>query len=125
SFIDYHNNGEDFSNNKVTSIPKWIVVNTISTEFSKRLALNISHNFTSAIPLNDANTFYASKYHLIQAKVAWTQPLQNKHRIQLFLGADNILNEKYSLGNDINAMGNRFYNASSPRNFYAGLKYIL
>src|SRR5690606_31097823 len=91
SFIDYHNNGEDFSNNKVTSIPKWIVVNTISTEFSKRLALNISHNFTSEIPLNDANTFYASKYHLIQAKVAWTQPLQNKHRIQLFLGADNIL----------------------------------
>lgn len=125
TFSDYNFDDQDFSQNKVTSIPKWILVNTISAEFIKRFELNITHNFTSEIPLNDANSFYASKYHLIQAKVSWFSTIMKNHQIQLFLGVDNLLNQKYSLGNDINAMGNRFYNASSPRNFYTGLKFML
>jgi iron complex outermembrane receptor protein len=40
----------------------------------------------------------------------------------LFVGADNLLNEKYSLGNDINAFGGRYFNAAATRNFYAGIK---
>ncbi|MGH2623875.1 MAG: TonB-dependent receptor domain-containing protein, partial [Sphingobacterium sp.] len=120
TFIDYNLGDADFSKNKVTSIPKWIIVSTVSTEFIKRFELNITHNFTSEIPLNDANSFYANKYHLIQAKASWFHPVGKKHQIQLFLGVDNLLNQKYSLGNDINAMGNRFYNASLPRNFYTG-----
>jgi iron complex outermembrane receptor protein len=34
---------------------------------------------------------------------------------------DNILNEVYSLGNDINAAGNRFYNPAPRRNVFAGV----
>ncbi|MNL84296.1 hypothetical protein D3C87_2122250 [compost metagenome] len=41
--------------------------------------------------------------------------------IEVFAGADNILNEKYSLGNDLNAFGARYFNAAAKRNFYAGL----
>lgn len=39
-----------------------------------------------------------------------------------FGGIDNILNQKYSLGNDLNAMGGRYYNAAPTRNFYIGVK---
>jgi iron complex outermembrane receptor protein len=38
-----------------------------------------------------------------------------------FIGMDNILDQRYSLGNDLNAFGGRFYNAAAPRNFYVGL----
>jgi iron complex outermembrane receptor protein len=41
--------------------------------------------------------------------------------VNIFAGADNLLDEKYSLGNDINAAGNRFYNAAPRRNFYVGV----
>jgi iron complex outermembrane receptor protein len=37
------------------------------------------------------------------------------------VGADNLLDEVYSLGNDINAAANRFYNAAPRRNYYVGL----
>ena len=40
---------------------------------------------------------------------------------RLVHGVDNLLNKKYSLGNDLNAFGNRFFNASAERNYFAGL----
>ena len=42
-----------------------------------------------------------------------------------FGGADNLLNVTYSLGNDINAAGNRYYNAAAGRNYYLGLRFSL
>jgi iron complex outermembrane receptor protein len=41
--------------------------------------------------------------------------------LKLFIGGDNLLNEKYSLGNDINGFGGRYYNAAPGRNYYAGI----
>jgi len=41
--------------------------------------------------------------------------------MELFLAFDNILDEKYSLGNDINAFGGRYYNAASTFNFAGGI----
>ena len=41
--------------------------------------------------------------------------------MELFGGAENIFDETYSLGNDINAAANRFFNVSAARNYYAGI----
>jgi iron complex outermembrane receptor protein len=41
----------------------------------------------------------------------------------VFAGIDNALDETYSLGNDLNAIGGRYYNAASPRNYYIGLNF--
>lgn len=115
----------DYSGNKVTSIPDWIVVSTAMMEFPHQIGLNLLHNYTSDIPLNDANTAFANEYHLIQAKVHWTKRLNNRWNIQLFFGVDNLLDEVYSLGNDINDRGGRFYNMAPSRNYYGGMKLML
>ena len=44
-----------------------------------------------------------------------------KAQLEVFVGADNILDEKYSLGNDVNAFGGRYFNAAAPRNYYGGV----
>ncbi len=124
-FKDYVIGENNFNGNKVTSVPNWIWANTLSFKFIKDIDLNLLHNFTSSIPLNDANTVSASKYHVLQAKISWLTPISSKYKLQVFTGADNILDEKYSLGNDINAMGNRYFNAAPTRNFYAGVKVIM
>ncbi len=124
-FKEYVISDENFNGNSVTSVPKWTWVNTASLNMFNKIEINLLHNFTSSIPLNDANTVFAEKYHIIQAKVSWTTPIINHYKLQLFLGADNLLNEKYSLGNDINAMGNRYFNTAPARNYYGGLKVIL
>lgn len=112
----------DYRGNRVTSIPDWIVVNSLMAEFPCRVGINIMHNYTSDIPLDDANTTFANKYNLIQAKVHWNKRVHPKWNVQVFFGVDNLLDEVYSLGNDINAFGGRFFNMAPSRNYYGGVK---
>jgi iron complex outermembrane receptor protein len=49
--------------------------------------------------------------------------LSNHINAGLFVNADNLLNETYSLGNDINAAANRFYNAAAGKNFMVGISF--
>ena len=55
--------------------------------------------------------------------MGYSSKLGRKTGINLFTGIDNLLDETYSLGNDINAAGGRYYNAAPKRNYYAGLSF--
>ncbi len=128
-FGSYRVDEDDFSGNKLTGVPAGTVVSSVLVAFPKGIDAYVMHNHTSAIPLNDANTMAADGYHLLQAKVAWRIPLGGKLALQLFVGGDNLLNQRYSLGNDINAFVpkgtphhvGRYFNASPLRNFYGGM----
>ncbi len=111
----------DYSGNRLTGVPSETVVSSAYLLLPGRTGVYFLHHYTSSIPLNDGNSVYAAAYHLLQAKASWEIPVRQKHRLQLFAGADNLLNERYSLGNDINAFGGRYFNAAPPRNFYAGV----
>ncbi|HWI92891.1 MAG TPA: TonB-dependent receptor plug domain-containing protein [Flavisolibacter sp.] len=99
--------------------------NTISTGFDFLMPNGflgtVSYYYSSKIPLNDANTEYAGAYHLVGAKVGYQTFIKAKLRLKLFIGVDNLLNRKYSLGNDINGFGGRYYNAAPSRNYYAAI----
>ena len=81
-----------------------------------------TYNFTDKIPLNDANTVYADAYHLVSLKAGYRVPFSDKVEMEIFIGMDNALNQKYSLGNDLNAFGERFYQPAPERNYFGGLK---
>lgn len=120
-FGDYRVGNDDFTGNKLTGVPGTTLVSSAAMQFPKGIGAYVMHNYTSAIPLNDANTVFANAYHVLQAKVTWDKPLGSNVVFQVFVGGDNLLNQRYSLGNDINAFGGRFFNAASPRNFYGGI----
>lgn len=120
-FDTYISGGNDFSGNRLTGVPKTMISNSLSIDFPADISLFLQHYYTSSIPLNDANTAKAAAYNVFQAKAEWLLSIPNNIQLRLFGAVDNILNEKYSLGNDINAFGNRFYNAAPSRNFQFGL----
>jgi iron complex outermembrane receptor protein len=120
TFSDYSNGSQNFSGNELTGVPKQVIVTSIGAAFPSGIYLSVAYNYTSSLPLNDINTVYADAYHLLQAKIAWTSTFK-KTTVSLFIGADNILNEKYSLGNDLNAVGGRYYNAAPLRSLFAGV----
>ena len=126
TFQDYvkRSGGEnvDYSGNDLTGTAPNISVTTIDLETSAGFYMNLTYNFTDRIPLNDANTVYADSYSLLTAKAGWKIDLGKKHLIDVFLGVDNLLNEKYSLGNDLNAFGQRYFNASPERNYFGGFR---
>ena len=121
-FGEYNVAGNDFENNKVTAVPDWIWTNSLNIHFKEDILLNLNHNFTSSLPLDDTNTIFTDKYHLLQAKASWLKKI-GKSKFEFFIAADNILDEKYSLGNDINAFGGRYFNAAASRNYMAGIKW--
>jgi iron complex outermembrane receptor protein len=124
-FRDYMQGTDDYSGKRLTGVPRNVLVTGIEVSLPQSLTFTAQHNFTDEIPLNDANNVYADSYHLVQAKLLWNTGVTNKHDLSIYAGVDNLLNEKYSLGNDINAYGNRFYNAAADRNFFAGINFKL
>lgn len=120
-FKNYKIAAADFSGNKVTGVPATVFIVAADAFFKNRFYINLTYNYTDKLPLTDANSFYAEDYHLLQGKAGCKLKIK-KINLDIFAGADNIFNEQYSLGNDINAVGNRFYNAAPLRNYFAGIK---
>lgn len=111
----------DFSGKTVPSVPSNTFSLLADLHFIKGWNAGFSYYSAGKIFLHDANTASASAYHLLSVHGAWKKNIKGKFVLKLFAGADNLLDEKYSLGNDINAAAGRFYNAAAPRNYYAGL----
>jgi len=120
-FGNYVSGNNDYSGNALTGVPKAVVVSSAELQLPDAVYAFFQHNYTSSIPLNDANSVYARKYHLLQARVGWKNLRIGTTALEIFAGGDNLLNQTYSLGNDLNAMGNRYFNAAAKRNFYGGL----
>lgn len=124
-FDNYFNRNVDLSGKDLTGVPKNVLISGIDVQLPKGFSVFVQHNYTSRIPLTDANTVYAKQYHLLQSKVSWKKLRAFKVPLEIFAGADNLLNQKYSLGNDLNAAGGLYFNAAATRNFYAGLALTL
>ncbi|MFT3701628.1 MAG: TonB-dependent receptor [Agriterribacter sp.] len=120
SFTDYKVSDNDYSGNALTGVAKHIICGGIDVSTAPGLYLNTSYTYTSKMPLNDDNSVYATPYRLLSGRLGWKKKF-NAWSLDIFVGTDNALNQMYSLGNDINALGNRFYNPAAVRNYYAGI----
>lgn len=118
-FGQYVNNNNDYSGNKLTGVSPFIGVIAADITFQNGLYANLTSNFVDRIPLNDANTDYASDYFLVGLRMG--RQWRGRLPIETYAGVDNLLNQVYSLGNDLNAAGGRYYNAAQPRNYYVGI----
>ena len=124
-FTDYSVNLNSYSGNNLTGVPEFVDVSSLKLIFPKRFGLFLSYNYTGKIPLNDDNSVYSSSYQLFGAKLSWEYKHENSYSFHVFAGIENILNVSYSLGNDINASGGRYYNPAPPRSYYCGIQMML
>lgn len=120
-FTDYIIGTADHSENKLTGVPRQVSVTGLDIHTAKDIYLYASFNHTSKLPLNDANTAFAGAYDLLQGKIGWKHRFAPSFSLDVYAGIDNALNEQYSLGNDINAVGNRYFNPSPLRNYFGGI----
>ena len=124
-FSDYQIGRVNYSGNRLTGVPRGVVISGIDLRIDQNFYLFAQHNYTSKIPLNDANSLFAGEYNLVHFKAGWRKSTPGKPNLDFFAGVDNLLNENYSLGNDLNAFGGRFFNAAPLRNFFGGVKVTL
>jgi iron complex outermembrane recepter protein len=119
-FKDYKVNNVSYDGNELTGVPRQVILAGADISFLRHFYLNGTFNYTSRLPLTDANDVYALAYRLWQFRLGWQKQF-GKHKLELFAGVDNLADEQYSLGNDLNAFGRRFYNPAPVRNYYGGL----
>jgi len=113
----------DYSKNKLPGAAPQVVTAGLDVSSKSGCYLNLTYNYTDRIALNDANSVYASSYNLVSARLGYTKNFHDKLKAELFAGADNLFDTKYSLGNDINAAAGRYYNTAPGRNFYGGISF--
>ena len=116
----------DYSGKRLPSIPKHFISAGLDVITKIGLYANVTYYYSDPIPLNDANSAYASSYNLAAARLGFRRMLSKRFSFDVFATADNIFDVKYSLGNDINAFGGRYYNAAPENNFAVGasLRYV-
>ena len=111
----------DFSRKQLPSVPAHTVSMLAALRMQNGLYLSASYYYASKIFLNDANTAFADPYHLIGCRIGWDKTFNNKFRTHIYAGAENLLDELYSLGNDINDPRGRYYNTAPGRTYYVGI----
>jgi len=122
-YKDFKQLTNDFSGKQLPSVAPHTISSGINLTMNNGLTGGITYFYSDKIPLNDANSEYAKPYHLLGAKIGFEKLFKNKLGMKVFGGVENIFNKLYSLGNDINGFGGRYYNAAPKRNFYATVNF--
>jgi iron complex outermembrane receptor protein len=120
-FKDYIKDKVSLDGNDLTGVAPTILVGGLDLAARVGLYTNITATYTDRIALNDANTAYASGYTLVGARLGYRKAW-DRISIDIFGGVDNALDERYSLGNDLNALANRYYNPAPGINYYSGAR---
>ncbi|GAA4345431.1 TonB-dependent receptor [Flaviaesturariibacter amylovorans] len=121
-YADFKQVNNDYSGNALPGVAPHTVAAGADLWWQERLFLSATYFYSARLPLNDANSAWAPAYHLVGARVGWQGAVGARVGIKVSAGADNLLNERYSLGNDVNGFGGRYYNAAPGRNYFVSVQ---
>ena len=123
-FKDFNNNGNDYSQNKLTGVPTHTSYSKIKIDFKNYLA-QISLQNIGKIPINDSNELFSGSYSVIDFKISKLLSFNN-FDVNISSGINNLFDKKYASGIVINARGfggrdPRYYYPGLPRNYFISL----
>jgi iron complex outermembrane receptor protein len=112
--------GQPYGGNQLTGTAPHTL--SAGLDFSQQLGFYLSPTVghQSTLPLNDANTDYTAGYWVLGSRAGWRHEL-NRLQLDVYGGVENATDRRYSLGNDLNAFGGRYFQPAPGRNYYAGV----
>ncbi|TGE25275.1 TonB-dependent receptor [Hymenobacter aquaticus] len=119
-FQDYQPNADNFSGNRLPGTAPHTLSAGLDLAVPQGFYLHPTLSHQARLPLNDANTAYAPGYWTFATRGGWRQTLLAHLELDVYAGLENATDRHYSLGNDLNAFGGRYYQPAPARNFYAG-----
>ena len=120
-FDEYLTVDGDFGGNELTGVAPNVMVSSLFAETRPGFYSTLSYTFNDSIPLEDDNSVNSNSYNLVQFKTGWRHTFAKKLNADLSFGIDNLLDERYSRGYDINAFGGRYYQPAPERNWFMTL----
>lgn len=123
-FVKYIKGNSIYDGNKLTGVAPNLASLMGEIRFRNGLDLKLNYQYTDQIPLNDANTFYGLPYSLLDTRIGWNFSFK-RIDANLFFSYRKSFNRLYSLGNDLNAAGDRYFNPSAPEFWQIGCRFDL
>lgn len=121
-FKDYQPEGKDYSGNLLPGSNPLKLAAAMDITFRNGITIQASSVYRDRVMLNDGNTAYAPAYLVLHLRAEYAFRKMGTWNVRCFAGSENITNATYSLGNDINAFGGRYYNAAPGRTIFVGIK---
>ncbi len=130
-FKKFVDDSDEYSGNDLTGVPNFTFNSNLNIETSLGFYALLNYNTIGQIPMRDDNSVYSDAYQLVNTKFGFRSTNSNKFQFDLYVGVNNIFDEKYASMLLINAGsfgGNapRYYYPGAPSNYYAGanLKFV-
>lgn len=121
-YRNFQEAGKDLTGKKLPGTSPFTTVSGIDLQIKKSLSAHISYIYRDRIPLDDNNDIFAESYNLFNFKIVYSKKFMSKLNGDIFGGINNFFNETYSLGDDINATGGRYFNTAPGMNYYLGIE---
>ncbi|MFH6603316.1 TonB-dependent receptor family protein [Maribacter algicola] len=117
SFVDFIDDGEDFSGNPLTGVPEQRRTAGIQSRFFDNFYWNISHQHVSEIPLTNASDLYSDPFTVFNSRMGYLKNLSEHFTLGIDFGINNLFDKVYAQSVLINTQG---FGGSEPRYFYPG-----
>ncbi|WP_439584214.1 TonB-dependent receptor [Dyadobacter bucti] len=122
TFEDFQQAETDLSGKLIPGIPRFTQNTGLDALFQYGLSAFVTYQYGASFYLNDANTVKNTPYNQWIARVSWKKNWGAHFYSELSASAEKVNAGIYSLGYDLNAFGNRYYNGAPKSNLWAGVK---
>jgi iron complex outermembrane receptor protein len=122
TFRELSQGENDISGNFLPGVPRFSQTTGFDVLFKYGVSLFATYQHGSAMFLNDANTVKNTPYNQWTGRIIWKKNWGAHLYTEVSASAEKVNAGIYSLGFDLNAFGNRYYNAAPKDNLWAGVK---
>lgn len=112
----------DLSGKFIPGIPRFSQTTGLDILLKYGISAFVTYQHGDSFYLNDANTVKNTAYNQWTARVSWKKSWGQHFYSELSASAEKVNAGIYSLGYDLNAFGNRYYNSAPKNNLWAGVK---
>lgn len=124
-FKEFVDEGNDYSGNQLTGVPKNVLNMGLSGSLPAGLYGNIHFQYVDKMPMRDDNSKFSESYELLNMKIGYNRRLSDHFELDIHGILNNLFDKKYASMISVNASsfgGNppRYYYPGLPRHFYAG-----
>ncbi|MDO7846379.1 TonB-dependent receptor [Hymenobacter sp. M29] len=119
-FGRYPSGGTDLRGNHLTGTTPHTLSAGLDFNESHGFYLNPNLSHQARIVLTDNNVETAPGYWVFGARGGWRRTLADHLETDFYAGLDNATDRRYSLGNDLNAFGGRYFQPAPGRAWYVG-----
>jgi iron complex outermembrane recepter protein len=122
TFKDYKQVEVNLNGNRIPGVAPLTETAGLDALFKYGLSAFVTYQYGSSFYLNDANTVKNTPYNQFIARISWKNNWGRHLYSELSASAEKVNAGIYSLGYDLNAFGNRYYNGAPKNNVWVGVK---